>query len=47
MTIFCAAFDWYINPSNAEATFAVKFSENHLNPVMLVLIRKLLLSTLR
>ena len=37
------------NPSNAEATFiqSTRIFENHLNPVMLVFIGKLLLSTLR
>ena len=34
------------NPSNAEATFVQIIFENHLNPVMLVFIGKLLLSTL-
>ena len=39
----------HINPSNAEATFALstKIFENHSNPVMLVFIGKFLLSTLR
>ena len=37
------------NPSNAEATMHkdANILENHPNPVMLVLIRKILLSTLR
>ena len=40
--------DDHINPSNAEATFpqGKDFFENRLNPVMLVFIEKLLLSTL-
>ena len=41
-----------VNPSNAKATFVQStqmqiFFENHPNPVVLVLIRKLSLSTLR
>ena len=42
----------FFNPSNAEVTFVQsarteRFFENHLNHVVLVLIRKVLLSTLR
>ena len=42
----------HFNPSNAEAPFLQgtrmqRFLKKHLNPVMLVLIGKLLLSTLR
>ena len=43
---------YIINPSNAKATYVQstmtqRFLKNHLNPVMLVFIRKLSLSTLR
>ena len=45
-------WELHINPSNAKATFVQstrtqRFLENHLNPVLLVFIGKLLLSTLR
>ena len=41
-----------VNPSNAEASFILstrmqRFFENHLNPVILEIIDKLLLSTFR